>query len=608
MAYLINRYSGAQLLVLEDGTIDVTTSLTLVGRNYTGYGEIQNENFLYLLENFANDAPPPRPLSGQVWYNDSTKNLSVYDGTVWKTVGSATVSEVAPAEAEGALWLNSNNNQLYVFNGQWNVIGPEAITGFGITKLRSRTVKDIFDGEHAVSELIVDDEIIAIVSKDEFTVSLVDFIDGFTSLKKGINFSNKKTDSTFDYQLNGDVRGNAETASRFKTPITINGVQFDGQSNVIVKSSTTNFLRKGEYITGSDFDGSAEQTWSVNATPNNTIGTVVARDSSGDFSAGNITANLIGNLTGNVNAVSGTSTFDVISANRVIGATFSGNAETANILRTARLINGVSFNGGADITVPASAETLTGGFIKNTVLYSSLQSVGILNGVKVDDLGAIIGDNDVLKIYVDSTENGVIKSQIAGKGLKIEVADTVSGTGVSRVQFVPSSVSLSLGGSNNPGIIPEESSLYNLGIPTKKWKNVYSDFLIGTATTAQYADLAEKYTADADYQPGTVLMFGGESEVTIAEEETARIAGVVSTNPAYLMNSELHATYTAAVALQGRVPCIVKGPVRKGDMLVSAGDGKAKVSENPKIGTVIGKALADFDGVEGVIEVVVGRL
>jgi hypothetical protein len=129
------------------------------------------------------------------------------------------------------------------------------------------------------------------------------------------------------------------------------------------------------------------------------------------------------------------------------------------------------------------------------------------------------------------------------------------------------------------------------------------------ATSAQYADLAEKYTADADYEPGTVVHFGGEYEVSQCNQDMcARVAGVVSTNPAYRMNDDLVAEHVAMVALTGRVPCKVVGPVAKGDMMVSAGNGRARAEANPKLGSVIGKALENFSGSEGVIEVVVGRL
>lgn len=128
------------------------------------------------------------------------------------------------------------------------------------------------------------------------------------------------------------------------------------------------------------------------------------------------------------------------------------------------------------------------------------------------------------------------------------------------------------------------------------------------STSAQYADVAEKYTSDADYEAGTVLDFGGAQEVTLCDTDMSRkLAGVVSTQPAYLMNDAIQGDHVVTLALLGRVPCKVRGPVVKGDMLVSAGEGYARAEGIPQIGTVIGKALEDFNGDHGVIEVVVGR-
>ncbi len=138
--------------------------------------------------------------------------------------------------------------------------------------------------------------------------------------------------------------------------------------------------------------------------------------------------------------------------------------------------------------------------------------------------------------------------------------------------------------------------------------NIQVSYVIGTSSQALYADLAENYLADLNYEPGTVLAFGGPKEVIIAGEESTRVAGIVSTNPAHLMNGSLRGSDVVALALQGRVPCKVIGPVRKGDMMVAAGYGYAKASAAPKLGSVIGKALEDFDRDKGTIEVVVGRL
>ena len=129
-----------------------------------------------------------------------------------------------------------------------------------------------------------------------------------------------------------------------------------------------------------------------------------------------------------------------------------------------------------------------------------------------------------------------------------------------------------------------------------------------TATSARYADLAENYVADTDYEEGTVLMLGGVHEVTLATEETRKVIGVISKNPAHLMNADLEAEHVATIALQGRVPVKVKGKIAKGDMLVSAGNGYAKAHDDPRMGMVIGKSIEDFDGEQGVIEVVIGRM
>ena len=137
--------------------------------------------------------------------------------------------------------------------------------------------------------------------------------------------------------------------------------------------------------------------------------------------------------------------------------------------------------------------------------------------------------------------------------------------------------------------------------------------LFAKATSAQYADVAERYLADADYAPGTVLHFAGDYEVSQCNvDHCVRVAGVVSTNPAYIMNDSLQGEHVVDVALLGRVPCKVEGPVSRGDLMVSAGNGRARAESNPKMGAVIGKALENFNAensdTQGTIEVVVGRI
>ncbi len=125
--------------------------------------------------------------------------------------------------------------------------------------------------------------------------------------------------------------------------------------------------------------------------------------------------------------------------------------------------------------------------------------------------------------------------------------------------------------------------------------------MTATATAAQYADLAEMYAADMAIEPGTVVHFGGEGKVAPCNMENCRsVAGIISTDPAHLMNSEQEGV---ALALAGRVPCKVTGPVAAGDLMVSAGNGMAMANNDAKMGTVIGKAIEAHEGGEGVIEV-----
>ena len=141
--------------------------------------------------------------------------------------------------------------------------------------------------------------------------------------------------------------------------------------------------------------------------------------------------------------------------------------------------------------------------------------------------------------------------------------------------------------------------------------NVTASHFVGTATQALYADLAEKYVADSQYDPGTVMTIGGPKEVTSSNSYMdPTVAGIVSTNPAFLMNKDLTAENVVDLALTGRVPCKVHGKIQRGDMIVSGNIAGAGTScTAPNFGTVVGKALESYDSeTVGTIEVIVGRL
>ena len=165
---------------------------------------------------------------------------------------------------------------------------------------------------------------------------------------------------------------------------------------------------------------------------------------------------------------------------------------------------------------------------------------------------------------------------------------------------------ITFNGRVDSNVIPNANTTHDLGSSSLAWNVIY-----GVSTSARYADLAENYLGDKDYEPGTVLVFGGDAEVTTTDTKgDTRVAGVVTTNPAHLMNSQLEGENVVGVALTGRTPTKVLGRVKKGDILVtSAIPGYAIVNPNASAGTIIGKALEDKDTDDrGVIEVVVGRV
>ena len=196
MPYSVDRYSGGEPIVVEDGTIDSTFDIKLIGKNYAGYGEIQNENFVHLLENFSGTSAPPRPISGQLWFDSGSKKLKFFDNTKWRTTGGAEVSSTPPSGlSTGDFWYNFVSKQLYAWDGtEWVLIGPESVADLGTTQMKSVTVRDTLGGNHAIIQAIVDDVVLFIYSADEFTLdSGVNPIVGFSDIKKGTTLINTGT-------------------------------------------------------------------------------------------------------------------------------------------------------------------------------------------------------------------------------------------------------------------------------------------------------------------------------------------------------------------------------------------------------------------------------
>ena len=236
------------------------------------------------------------------------------------------------------------------------------------------------------------------------------------------------------------------------------------------------------------------------------------------------------------------------------------------------------------------------------------------NLVTTGDTGTVsstmITNGTILNEDIADTQIRAAKLNLASDTL---IVDTLTANTITGTASVAQLVSLTANDSTNETVFITfaDGATGNQGLETDSslTYNPSSNLLSTTATAAQYADLAEKYTSDQEYVPGTIVMFGGDAEVTISEDRTKKVAGVVSTHPAYLMNSHLEGT-SVEVALQGRVPCKVEGTVHKGDMIVAGSTPGVGIAHNdPQLGQVIGKALENYNSTEiGMIEVAVGRL
>lgn len=462
MPYSIDRYNGTTIAVVEDGTIDTTLDIKLIGKNYAGYGEAQNENLVHMLEHFSSPSAPPKPLSGQIWYDSASKKLKFYDQSKWRTTGGAEISPTAPTGlTTGDFWWDTANNQLYSWDGsEFILVGPQAAAGSGTTQLRSRSVRDISNVAHAIIEALVDEETIYIISADAFTLDpVVNPITGFSEIKSGITMVNTPS-----------------------TGITSSSHRFWGTASNALKLNGTD---ASDYVTSSS------------------------------------------------------AVFTSVAKFRDPGLTVGDSDDIAIFV------------------------TGTDGYIKNVVgtrIYLQTTSSGTKTPIVLDGADFYPLTNNLSNIGTASNRyDTVYASTFNGTATQ---ADTLSVNGTYR----------------------SATTSINAGTPTIAARDaagdLYATLFRGTATSARFADLAEKYLADSEYDVGTVVSVGGDKEIT-ASKYGDRAVGAVSLNPAFMMNSELEGgTY---VALKGRVPVKVVGSVSKGDRLVASDNGTATRADNADV-------------------------
>jgi hypothetical protein len=475
MAYTINKTNGAVLTTIADGTIDNTSDLTLIGKNYSGYGEILNENFVKIMENFASSSAPASPLAGQLWWDITSNSLKVYTGVGgFKIISGSTASATQPTGATlGDLWFDTVNGQLRVYNGSsWTLIGPSFTAGTGVSGAVISTILDNTGASHVVVQFYVNETVVAIISKDA-TFFPQTAIPGFTSINPGMQISSSVVDAAFT--------GTATNA------------------NLLDNLNSTQFVRS---------DANATMTGTLHVS--NDSGVLVGTDSDlrlnvsgSDVYVSNNTSN--GDIYFRVNKPTGGPT---------IALTIDGNT------------------GHVFATTPTAGD----------------------NSTRV-----------ATTAYVDGISPG---------------------TG-----FLKADGTTALAGS----LLPDTDNTRNLGSAIRKYADIYCTNLFGTATTAEYADLAERFEADAIYEPGTVVELGGDKEITaVSSELSENVFGVISTQPGFLLNGKAGQNDThPAVALQGRVPVKVIGKVNKGDRLVAAGNGLARAANRSEVTSfnVIGRAL-----------------
>ena len=314
MSYTITLTDGSVFATIPDGTINTSSSMTLVGKNYAGYGQFLDNNFVRLLENASNNVSPGAPLTGQLWWNNTPNagTLSVYMGSAWKTLSALAVSSSTPSTSTysrvGDMWYDTTNQQVNIWTGtSWLLIGPQFNTGTGVTGAFANVITDTGSQTHKVIELVVNSTVVGIVSEDTSWIPQVT-IPGFGNVNPGIQLANTVTgvggtsipafwgSGSVGVSVTGNVSGNY---------ILGNGSLLTGLANISGNISTTG------NITGAYILGNGSQLTGLPATYGNANVANYLPTFSGTLQVGNI-INANGNGIGNIG--NGSASFNTIFA------------------------------------------------------------------------------------------------------------------------------------------------------------------------------------------------------------------------------------------------------------------------------------------------------
>jgi hypothetical protein len=212
MAYIINKTDGTAITTITDGTVDNTTSLQLFGKSYSGFGEGLNENLVKLLENSASTSAPAAPLKGELWFDTTTNQIKVYDGTSFKPTGGAKVASTQPSSpSAGDLWQDSTNSQLYIYTGSaWLLVGPVYTSGQTLSGWKIETINDNVGSSKVISSMYAGNTRVAVLSKETFTPAS---LAGFATISAGL---------TLNSTLGASFSGNSSQASAVDVSSTTN--------------------------------------------------------------------------------------------------------------------------------------------------------------------------------------------------------------------------------------------------------------------------------------------------------------------------------------------------------------------------------------------------
>ena len=606
MAYTIKLSNNSTLATISDGTTDSSTSLTLIGRNFAGYGTFLNENFVYLLENFSSAASPSLPLLGQIWYDSGNATVKVNTGTqtspIWKPIGGSVASTVPPTSPSiGDLWFNTGVlQQLSVWNGtNWTIIGPFNIAGVtaGAYPL---SIIDNVGGTHPCIQLNINGVPYAILSYTSFvpsTTGLQANLAGFTSSVTGYAYG-IKSGLNFNPAITTSMGLNTQDISA--TPYTLIQRDINGSANVTILTATQG-INACSVIASS----------SVTAQTVTAISSISAPSITGNLTATTVTASTISAST--IGTSSGTGVVGTIQTANQPNITSLGTLTGLTVSGTTNL-NGTSYYKGAEIATIGGAATMS--FIDGVPIGGNVASTGAFTtvaagGLQAQAIGNVTPGTAAFTRASITTANITTANVTSYTGTTVAVTGNISGN-------VGIFNSISVGGVGSSagnltvsyitasgGILPSSANAVNLGSTTNWFNNIY-----GTAIHSLYADLAERFAADTEYPPGTVVELGGPAEITkVVAELSNKVFGVISTNAAYLMNSKAGTDTThPPIAMSGRVPVRVVGLITKGDRLVSAGNGIARAGKNEELTpwNVIGRSLVDkLEAGEGIIEAIV---